>query len=85
MMESNGGCGMAPVRCVIMVATARQPARGPDLVFLLCRMVCGVATALRRRVPHGGGILGAVRSVSLVSLSARGYVLTATSWVREGC
>jgi hypothetical protein len=84
-VESNGGCDEAPARCVIMVATMRQPARGPDLVLSFCRMVCGVAAALRRRVPHGGGLLGAVRSVSLVSLSACGRVLMATSWVQEGC
>jgi hypothetical protein len=48
-------------------------------------MVCGVAAALWRRVPHGGGLLGAVQSISLVSLSARCRVLMATSWAGEGC
>jgi hypothetical protein len=28
-VESNGGCGKAPTRCVIVVATARLSARGP--------------------------------------------------------
>jgi hypothetical protein len=32
-LESNSGCDEAPVHCVIMVATARQPARGPNLVL----------------------------------------------------
>jgi hypothetical protein len=50
-VESNGGCGEAPACCVIMVATARQPAKGSDLVLSFCRTVCGVAAALRRRVP----------------------------------
>jgi len=27
-VESNSGCGEAPAYCVIVVATARQPARG---------------------------------------------------------
>jgi hypothetical protein len=31
--ESNGEWGEAPARCVVVVATARQPARGPDPVF----------------------------------------------------
>jgi len=31
-VRSNGGSGEAPARCVIAVATARQPVRGPDSV-----------------------------------------------------
>ena len=58
--ESNGGCGVAPARCVIAVVTTRQPARGPDSVVSLCRTVYGGAAALWRQVLHGGGLLGVV-------------------------
>ena len=84
-VESNGGCGEAPVHCVFAVVTARQPAYGPDSVFSPCQMVCNVATALRRQVLHSGGLLSAVRSVSLVSPSTRGYALLAASWDGKGC
>jgi len=57
------------VRCVFAMATARQPARGPDSVVPLRRTVDYVAAALWRRVLHGGGLLGAGLSVSLVFLS----------------
>ena len=30
---SNGGCGEAPARCVVVVTAARQPASGSDPVF----------------------------------------------------
>jgi len=46
---------------------------GPDLVISLCQVVDGVAAALRRRAPHGGGLLGAVQSASSGSLSAWGH------------
>ena len=46
--RSNGGCGEAPVRCVIVVVTARQPARGPDSMVLLCQMVFAGVAALWR-------------------------------------
>ena len=84
-VESNGGCDEAPVHCVFAVVTARQPACSPDSVFSPCQMVCDVAAAQRRRVLHSGGLLGAVWSVSLVSPSARGYALLATSWDGKGC
>ena len=84
-VESNGACGEAPVRCVFAVLTARQPACGPDSVFSPCQMVCDVAAALRRRVLHSGVLLGAVRFVSLISPSIRGYALLATSWDGKGC
>jgi hypothetical protein len=66
-VESNGGCSETPACCVIAVPTARHPARGPDSVLSPRRMVGDVAAALWRRVPHGGGLVGAVQSVSLVS------------------
>jgi hypothetical protein len=59
--------------CDVVVATARQPARGPDLVVSLLQVECGVTMALRRRIPYGSGLLGAVRSVSLGSVSAQGH------------
>lgn len=40
-VESNGGCGETPARCVIVVATARQLARGPDSVVSLCQVKGG--------------------------------------------
>ena len=46
---------------------------GPDLMISLCQMVVGVAAALQRRVPHDGGLLGAVQSASSGSLSAWGH------------
>ena len=67
--ESNGGCGEAPARCVFVVATARRHECGPDSVVPPCQMMYDVATALRRQVLHGGGLLGAMLSVPLVSLS----------------
>ena len=73
-MESNGRCGVAPARCVIAMATARQPVRGPNSVGSSCRVVCGVAAVLWRRVPHSGGLLGVVRSASVGSLSTQGCV-----------
>jgi hypothetical protein len=72
-VESNSGCGEAPARCVVMVLTARHPARDPDLVLSLYRVVCDVAGALRRWVPHGGGLLGIMLSISFGSLSTRSH------------
>nr|TKW19796.1 hypothetical protein SEVIR_4G043004v2 [Setaria viridis] len=43
-VESNCGCGEAPARCFIMVATARQSARGLDSVVSLCQVECGVCS-----------------------------------------
>ena len=59
----------APCICVIMVETARQSMRGSDLVVSLYRVECDDASALRRRVPYSGGLLGVVPSVPLSSLS----------------
>ena len=53
-MESNGGCGEAPTRCILVVVTARRPVRDPDSMVSSCHVVCGVAAALRRRVLHIG-------------------------------
>lgn len=39
----------------------------PDLVVPPCRMLCHIEAALQRWVPHGGGLLGAVQLISLVS------------------
>jgi len=84
-VASNGGRGEAPVRCVFAMATARQPARGPDSVVPLCRTVDYIAAALWRQVLHGGGLLGAGLSVSLVFLSVLDRALVATSRAGEGC
>jgi hypothetical protein len=73
------------VRCVFAVVTERQPACAPVLVISLCRMVCDIAAALRRYVPHGGGLLGVVWSGFLVSPLAWGHVLLSTTCVRKGC
>ncbi|KAF8686809.1 hypothetical protein HU200_043420 [Digitaria exilis] len=75
-VESNGGRGEAPARCVLVVATARQPGCGPDPVVSSCQVVRGVAAALRRRVPHSGGFLFAVQSAYVGYLSTRGHCLT---------
>jgi hypothetical protein len=45
-VESNGGCGKSPACCVIMVATARQPARGLNSVVSFRQVECGDASAL---------------------------------------
>ena len=73
------------MRCVFTMATARQPARGPDSVVPLRRMVDSVAAALWCQVLHGGGLLGAGLSVSLIFLSVLDRALVATSRVGEGC
>ena len=73
------------MRCVFAMATARQPARGPDSVVPLRPTVDSVAAVLWRSVLHGGGLLGAGLSVSLVFLSALDRALVATSRAGEGC
>ena len=55
-----------PTCCVFAASSARQPARGPDSVVPLCWTVVTVAAALRRWVPHGGGLFGAGLSIFLV-------------------
>ena len=84
-VASNGGRGEAPVRCVFAMATARQPARGPDSVVPLRRTVDSVAAALWRQVLLGCGLLGAGLSVSLVFLSVLDRTSVATSLAGEGC
>ena len=74
-MESDGRQSETPVRCVFAMATARQPARGPDSVVPLRRTVDSVAAALWRRVLHGGGLLGAGLSV------CRRMLLVAPAWL----
>lgn len=64
-----------PRALCLVVAIARQPVRGPDLVVSLCRTVCDFAAALRRWVPHGSGLLGEVWSSSHTSLPAQGRAL----------
>ena len=49
------------------------------------QMMYDAAMALWRQVPHGGGLLGAVLSVPLVSLSTKGHDSTATSKDEKGC
>ena len=73
-MRSNGGSGEASARCVIVVATARQPTRGPVSVASLRQVVGGVAAARQRRISHAGGLPGAVLSASFDSLSMQGGV-----------
>jgi hypothetical protein len=68
------GSGEAPARCVIVVATARQPSRGPVSMVLLHQVKGGVAAARRRRVSYDGGLPGAVLSVSFGSLSMQRHV-----------
>ena len=55
-VESNGGYGETPTR-LCLCETARQPARGPDLVLSSYQVECGSAAVLRRWVPHGGDLL----------------------------
>ena len=67
--RSNGGCGEASARCVMVVATMRQPARGSVPVVSL-RLVEGAATATQRlRVPYSGDLSGAVPSAYFNFLS----------------
>ena len=47
----------------------QRPVCGPGSVVPPCQMMYDVAMALRRQVPHGGGLLGVVLSVPLVSQS----------------
>ena len=54
------------MRRVFAASSARQPARGPDSVVPLCQTVGTVAAALRRWVPHDGGMFGAGLSISFV-------------------
>lgn len=44
-VESNSAKGKRV--CVFVVATSKQPARDPDLVFLTLSGECGIAAALR--------------------------------------
>jgi len=68
------GVAWPPCVCVVVVATMRQPARGPDPVVSLCQVECGVATALRRGVPHSSGPFGVMLSVfSRVPVDARSW------------
>lgn len=81
-----------PMRCVLAVATARQPTRDPDSMVPVCHTEGIVATTLRRRVLHGGGLFGAGPSVSFVFPIGAGWclggnfmcsrwLLAATAWV----
>jgi hypothetical protein len=47
----------------------------PDLVFSLRQVVCFVAAAPRRRVLHGGGLLGVVTSAPWFLYSALDHVV----------
>ena len=69
-VESNGGSGEAPARCVIAVPNVRQPVRDPDSVVSSNQVVCGVAAALRWWVPYGGGLLWCGAVWFSLSLSA---------------
>jgi hypothetical protein len=77
-----GGCGEA-LRVVFYDGDCEATARGSDPVVLPCRMVHGVAMALRRWVLHDGGFLwcGAI-CFSRFAISAGPY-LTAAIWVEK--
>jgi hypothetical protein len=72
-VEFNGRCGETPARCVLVVATARQPVERSRFGGLIRQVECGVAAAPRRRIPHGGGLLGVVQYASVGFLSTQGY------------
>ena len=42
-LESNDECGVAPCVCTVMVATTRQPTRGPISMVPLCQVEGSVA------------------------------------------
>jgi hypothetical protein len=69
--ESNSGCGEAPVRCVVVATAAKQPSRGSDSMLSPCQVESVVTVALRQKVLHGGGLLGAVQSASRFNVDAR--------------
>uniref|UniRef100_K3Z025 Uncharacterized protein n=1 Tax=Setaria italica TaxID=4555 RepID=K3Z025_SETIT len=58
-MESNGGCGEAPACCVIVVTTTRLPREVRIWWYYSVRWSVVYAAALRRRVPHGSGLIDA--------------------------
>ena len=57
-MESNNGCGKAPVRLCFRSGDYKRSGSS----FSSCQVECGVAAAIGRWVSHGGGLLGVVRS-----------------------
>ena len=65
-VESNGGCGEAPTR-LCLCETARQPARGPDLVLSSCQVECKFCSGTSAMGPARQWPFGAVRSSSLGS------------------
>ena len=62
-VESNGESGRPPHVSAFVVATARQPARGPVLVFFTLSGVAWCCSGILAMVLYGGGFLGAMRSV----------------------
>ena len=71
-VESNSGCGEAPAR-LCLCETARQPVRGPDLVFSSCQVECGFCSGTSVMGPAWRWLFGAVRSSSLGSPFTRGH------------
>ena len=71
-MESSGGCGEAPAR-LCLCETARQPVRGPDLVFSSCQVECGFCSGTSAMGPAWRWPFGVVRSSSLGSPLTRGH------------
>ena len=53
--------------------TARQPVRGPDLVFSSCQVECGFCSGTSVMGPAWRWLFGAVRSSSLGSPLTRGH------------
>ena len=84
-VASNGGRGEAPVRCVFTMATARQPARGPDSVVSTPSDGGFHCSGTMASGPAWRWPLGAGLSVFLVFLSVLDRALVATSRAGEGC
>ena len=71
-VESNGRYGEAPAR-LCLCETARQPARGPDLVLSSCQVECKFCSGTSAMGPARQWPFGAVRSSSLGSPLTRGH------------
>ena len=61
------------VLCFV-VATARQPTRGPVSVVSLRQVEGAVAAVWRLRFSHGGGLPGVIPSASFGFLSMQGHI-----------
>ena len=63
-----------PRMLCFVVATARQPTRGPVLVVSLRQVEGAVAAIWQLRFSHGGGLPGVIPSASFGSLSMQGHI-----------